>query len=206
MKALSTLFAALLFVTLVGCDSDPNATEEAQPLNMITVTDFAVDPFVGFVNGQPVGSNRFAFYCLTENKEISPADSASTSWDIAVRGTTVLVNGGTSGPGAGAAQVVEGIFEEITMAPSTGWAVDGPNGTAIPTGSGNGWYNYDFAAQTVTPIPGRVLLVKTADGRYAKIRIVSYYKGAPETPTNESEGRYLTFDYVFQPDGSTVLQ
>jgi hypothetical protein len=52
--------------------------------------------------------------------------------------------------------------------------------------------------------PGVVLGVRTADGRYAKMQIVSYYKGGASVPTG-AEGelaRFYTFRYVFQPDGS----
>ena len=150
----------------------------------------------------PVGTGRYTFFSLRESREVASADSATTEWDIALQGTNILINSGTSGPGQGAAQIVDGIFEEILEAPSTDWSVDGETGPAILPGSGIGWYNYNPAAQTVTPIPGRVLHVKTADGKYAKIRIVSYYQGAPETPTAESTARYYTLDYVFQPDGS----
>ena len=48
-------------------------------------------------------------------------------------------------------------------------------------------------------MPGRVLVVRTADGRYAKVSIQSYYKGAPASPTQASESGYYTFRYVFQP-------
>ncbi len=134
------------------------------------------------------------------------ADSASTQWDVAFRGTDILINGGTSGPGNGGAQLLEGIFEDITEAPMGGWAVDGSEGPAIPAGSGTGWYNYNPAAMVVTPFPGKVLLIRTADGLYAKMRIISYYKGAPEVPTIDSEARYVTFEYLLQPDGSRMLQ
>ncbi|WPP50089.1 HmuY family protein [Catalinimonas niigatensis] len=44
-------------------------------------------------------------------------DSASTEWDIAFRRTSVIINGVSSGPGQGAAQVVDGTLEDITEAP-----------------------------------------------------------------------------------------
>lgn len=204
MQALSRLALALVLLAgISACDSDPNNDDDL-PLNATTVTDLAADPAVNVGPTGPVGNGRFTFFSLKDNAVVT--DSASTDWDLGFRGTTIIVNGGVSGPGQGAAQVVTGLFEEITEAPADGWATDTAEGTAIPTGSGNGWYNYDFVAMIVSPIPGRVLLVKTADGKYAKVRIVSYYKGAPETPDTESESRYYTFDYVYQPDGSTTLE
>ena len=74
------------------------------------------------------------------------------------------------------------------------------NGLAIPTGSGNGWYNYNPTTHVISPIAGKVIIVKTNDGKYAKVEILSYYKDAPENPTQESEYRYYTFNYVYQPN------
>ena len=91
-------------------------------------------------------------------------------------------------------------------APENGWIQDSADVHAVPSGSGNGWYNYNFATQVLSPIPGRVIMVRTADGRYAKVSMISYYQGAPDTPSADNTSRFVTFDYVFQPDGSRNLQ
>ena len=191
----------LLGLALTACDStDPLAPEDEPPQTMMA-SDIPADPIVGLSGGRPVGAGIITYYSLRTHSIVG--DSASTAWDIALQGTTIYVNGGSSGPGQGAAQVLTGTFEEITEAPAAGYAADSEGGLAIPTGSGNGWYNYNPANQTVTPIPGRVLVVRAADGQsYAKIRILSYYRGAPAEITSESESRYYTFEYVLQADGS----
>lgn len=127
-----------------------------------------------------------------------------------------MINGGTSGPGQGGAIVLEVPFDEVAEAPTDDQLrVDGvddcPNGVkrAICPGSGNGWYNYDPSTHLIMPIPGRTIVVRTADGRFAKMRILSYYKGAPDPGALNPEAhpsRYYTFEYVFQPDGSRRLQ
>lgn len=153
---------------------------------------------------------HFTFYSLREDRVIPPADSASTAWDLAFRGTTILVNGGASGPGVGGAAVlVDTTFEDVTDAlPADAYAVDrGPDETAIPGGAGSGWYDYDVTTGVVTPRPV-ILAVRTADGRHAKVEVLSYYRGAPEPEAlDPREGfRYYTFRYLFQPDGSTRLE
>jgi len=50
-----------------------------------------------------------------------------------------------------------------------------------------------------------VIFLKTAEGKYAKLEILSYHKGAPAAPIPTSEARHYTFRYVYQPDGSTKL-
>ncbi len=212
---LTAALAVFLTIGLSACDSnepsDDDFTGEAT-----LVTDVAADPGTGRDpnTGQLLGTTgHFTLFSLRENKIVSSgenfsaADSASSAWDIGFKSTTIIVNGGMSGPGQGAAIVVEGAFEEMAMAPETGYKADTAEGFAVPSGSGNGWYNYNPALMVLSPIPGRVIAVRTADGRYAKVRIISYYKGAPDPvdPFTHQE-RFFTFEYVFQPDGSRKLQ
>lgn len=197
------LIALLLLVGLAACDDDPVSSDGGDEVVAQRVTDLPADPFVGFVGGRPVGSGNFTFFSLRENSVVE--DSASTDWDVAFRGTTILVNGGASGPGQGVGQIIDGVFSEIDEAPADGYATDAEGDPALGTGSGQSWYNYNPQTQVVTPIPGRVIVIRTADGLYAKISMVSYYEGNPDTPTAEDEARYLTFDYVLQPDGSRTF-
>jgi hypothetical protein len=126
----------------------------------------------------------------------------------------VIINGGTSGPGQTQAQIVNGIFDEQVEAPADGYKSDAEGMYAI---AGADWYNYTGQAgnpaNAIIAIPGKVIVVKTADGRYAKVEIVSYYYGNPNTTTAEfanmntrPASRYYTFRFIYQPDGSRNLK
>lgn len=137
----------------------------------------------------------YAYFSLSTGKDISADEAKTTKCDLAFSKTTIAVNGGTSGPGHGGAQVLEQPFEMITHAPKDGYKTDGEAGNAIPSGSGNSWYKYDMSVHAILPIADRTIVIKTAEGKFAKIEIISYYKGAPEdVPTEESS--YFTFRYV----------
>jgi hypothetical protein len=58
----------------------------------------------------------------------------------------------------------------------------------------------------ITPIAGRTIVVRTADGKFAKVEILNYYKNAPASPTMTDASRYYTFRFKFQPDGSKNLK
>ena len=60
---------------------------------------------------------------------------------------------------------------------------------------------------TISPIPGKTIVIRTRDNRYAKIEIVSYYFDAPNDPNAmDNESRYYTFNYFFQSEaGNTSL-
>lgn len=141
--------------------------------------------------------------------------TSDTEWDIAFRGTTIAVNGGeVTGTndepernGNAAVAVVDGIFSEVNSIDGLSFVQDVDAAFAIPTGSDNGWYNYNFMTNLVTPIPGKVLVFKTSDGRYAKVEILSYYENAPASPDGFVDAsRYYTFNYVYNPnDGQSGL-
>ncbi len=204
---LRLLFPALcVLVLLTGCDST-NPSDPIEEVVSRVVTNLAADPISGInqQTGAAITTGRFTFFSLRENRIVPNSDSLSGTWDLAFRGTTILVNGGPGRAGQGAAQVVTGAFESLVDAPPSGYRQDTGTTLAIPDSSGAGWYVYNAQANTITPVPGRVLIVRTADGRYAKVDIESYYKDAPAQPGPASESRYYTFRYVFQPDGSRSL-
>lgn len=197
--------AALAFsVILSGCDSN----DENVNLEVVTVRDVPADPPTGRDpnTGDPIGTtDKFTFYSLRENRivlshtEANRADSAGNKWDLAFKGSTILVNGNGVGGGQGGAQMLESAFADVAEAPASGYAANsfGLDSSPVP------WGTYNFQSMTVFPLADRTIVLRTGDGSgYAKVRIVSYYKGAPEVPNpfQDSE-RYFTFEFVLQPDG-----
>ena len=98
-------------------------------------------------------------------------------------------------------------MDEMQIVDTSLLTQDSESGYAIPTGSGNGWYNYDFTTHVISPIAGKILVFRTHDNRYAKVEILSYYLGAPENPDAFTDpSRYYTFNYVYQPnEGATTF-
>ncbi len=200
MKKLNQVLslAVLAVVVFSACKK-----EETEPVPLITETktNLLADP--------TTTGNHFAFFSLERNEEVALADSASNKWDIAFRSTTILTNGGTSGTASGGAFVQRAvIFDTYTEIPQDSSFKTDVNTTpayAIPTGSGNGWYNYDFSTNIISPIPGNILIIRTASGNYAKVEILSYYKDAPVTPSASDIARYYTFRYIYQPDGTKIF-
>jgi hypothetical protein len=208
-----TMIIALTGVIgLFSCKKDNNETVALQSKQ---VSNLQADTIIGVYTsgpaaGQPYGAGKFTFYSLETNTVIANSDSATSKWDIGLRGTTIITNGGNSGPGSGGAFVYVGTFDQLTTIPADSvFRVDNaPTAYAIRTGSGNGWYSYNGATNLVTPIPGRILVIKTASGKYAKIEIQNYYKGGvtPDASASDAEKlskqRYYTFRFIYQPDGA----
>lgn len=127
----------------------------------------------------------------------------SEEWDIGFQRTKVKLNGGISGPGMGSAiMLTETTFEEVTVAPADGYNSDSEETLAIVAQSEKGWYIYTGPpTHWVLPLEDRVFVIKAADGTYAKIRFLGYYKDNE----NKVDSGYATFEYVHQPDGSRNL-
>ena len=200
-KILNISFTILL-LSFISCSNEEEEEQEivvSEPLKSEQVTNFAAPQTGGM--GQPIGGEFSKFDFVTGEKSAS-----ETEWDIAFRGTTICINGGTSTGtadepvrnGNAGAVVVSGTFDSVTTVQGLTFSQDAEGSFAIPTGSDNGWYNYNPQTFTITPIPGKVLVFRTRDGRYAKVEILSYY--LDQDSSNTRGGRYYTFNYVFNPN------
>ena len=204
-----SLVVVMTSVFLFSCSK--STTTVVAPLSATTVKDLPADTIVGITpQGQPFGTGKFTFYSLEKNTIIANSDSATTKWDLAFNGTKILTNSGNSGSGLGGAFIQIGLFEELkSISSDSVFKTDnGPSSYAVTFGSGRGWYTYDPIKNLVTPLAGRVLVIRTASGKYAKVEIIAYYKGgatlAATAPDAEkiSKQRYYTFRYIFQPNGT----
>jgi hypothetical protein len=179
-------------VSFVACEKDkptPTIDQRAYSVttsgNVVTVRNLPGDTIIGVsAQGQPVGAGRYTFFSLESGQWIPNADSNSNRWDLAFAGTIVRVNNLTSGPGSGGGFVFNGSFESLTSVPvdSTFRLDNHPVSYAIPRGSGRAWYTYDGPTNLLTPIPGRTLVIRTANGQRAKVEILNYYRGG-STPS-----------------------
>lgn len=202
-----------LSIALVACTKEEEVI--VVPVSAITVKDLAADTVTGLgLDGRPQSAGTTTYYSLVDNKVIPSTDAASTKWDIAFSSTKILVNGGTSGPGVGGAFVHIGSFDTFTsISADSIFKTDYSNAAsfAITLGSGKAWYTYDGLTTLISPIAGRVLVIRTATGKYAKIEIISYYKGGVTLPASASvndklfKQRYYTFRYAYQPNGSKTF-
>jgi hypothetical protein len=209
MRKLGFTSIILAVVTFfVACEK--NETAPVDTLTSSTINSLPADTIVGMANGQPVGTGKFSFFSIESNSVIASADSNSKKWDIGLRGTTIITNAGNSGPGSGGAFIFKGTFDELkTISPDSTFKVDNaPTSYAIPIGSNKGWYVLDFVTNLLSPIPGRVLVIRTANGKFAKIEILNYYKGGTTPAANatdaekSSKQRFYTFRFAYQSNGS----
>jgi len=85
-------------------------------------------------------------------------------------------------------------FDAVKTVPADGYV---ENESRERNGALAGWYDYGFFSHVLRP-KQHVFAVRTADGRYAKMEILSYYCPG-------SQPGCVTLRYVFQGNGSTTV-
>lgn len=143
----------------------------------------------------------WAYFSFASGDTVDVADAEnSEAWDIGFQRTKVKLNGGISGPGMGSVvMLTETTFEAVTEAPADGYLPDTEDTLAIVPQSEKGWYIYTGPpAHWILPLEDRVFVIKAADGTFAKIHFIGYYKDNE----NKKDSGFVTFEYVHQPDGS----
>ncbi len=225
MKFLNYLFALVIIssfsVAISSCSDDDPA-----PIPVVSTTfsdldadyapfDFSAPPTMG--PPPRIGeTNEFTLFSFASGAIVSTSEIGTSNWDIGFRHSEIIFNSGTSGPGTVMAQVVQGIFDELNEAPEAGYQSDNDPtfvvaSSPLPPGAPAAnfwWQNGGSGSSTiVSPIAGQVIVVKTSQNRYAKMEILSYYKGAPATPNNMTDlDRHYTFRYVYQPNDTRVFE
>ncbi len=144
-------------------------------------------------------------------------------------------NYGYGATGKGGILILTKSFDKVTDVPAdadfkTVSDVTGPD-DAGDYGAGTGWYLYDFNGTRVrdgaysnqhiayalsngltlkngTQLSPRTVVVRTAKGDYAKIRMISCYKDAfsIEKWSRDVPHMYFTFEYVMVPAGSKKFE
>lgn len=123
-------------------------------------------------------------------------DPEGTNWDLAFRRHSIIVNGGPGFTGRGGVLETTVPFDSLTTAPADGYVANRVRGDTVNTVTED-WYEYSWMSHILRPKP-TTYVVRTADGNYAKLELLSYYcLGAI--------AGCVTFRYVYQGDGTNGL-
>ncbi len=124
-------------------------------------------------------------------------DPAPLDWDLAFRRFNIATNGGDGFAGQGGAlDLGEVAFDSVARVPPEGYQESVARRDSVNAALGR-WYDYGFTSHLLMPQP-RVYALRTADGRYVKLEILSYYCPGAQPGC-------VTFRYVYQGAGGTEL-
>jgi len=233
-KLLKFIPVLAFLIVLGSCSkSEPAAVEpepdpvapEAMFNRLITVKNFGEDLPAG---SAPNTAQSPIYYSLEQNKAVTPDYKLTARWDISCSeiyrsfiNCNNTANGfGKGGPGKGGILIVKKKFEDVIDIPSDAEFRKGEKAYGTDDsgafGEGLGWYLYDFDGvikgggaenkkHVCYPIESNTLIVRTAQGNYAKIKIQSIYKDLldPKDWFKDSPTPFFTFQYVIAKAGSS---
>jgi hypothetical protein len=202
MKTIKLFTLLAIFIGFTSCSDDDN-----DPVVLEIESDLVSNLYApqdgGF--GEPISGDFTKFDFST-----GATTTSATDWDIAFRGTSIIINGGMSSgatdepdrTGNAAAYFANSTLAGVTSVNTSLLEQDSVNGAVL-----SDWYTYSGPpTHAINPTAGKIIVLRTRDGKYAKIEILSYYQdGQPNAEYNNY--RYYTFNYVYQPNnGETSFE
>ncbi len=189
----------LLVVTglFIGCTKENNPEIQSQTFEINSTS-----------------STVWKYFSFAKNDTIVVSDPlTSNEWDLAFQRYRVKTNGGESGNGMGSAanSYLKGQagFDALGVVPDTTTFIEDESiEIAIQQGYATyvvnpglyTWFTIELAAQGTQIVPSDyIYIVKTADGKFAKVWFKSYYSAA-------NQSGHVTLQYKYQPDGSKRLE
>jgi hypothetical protein len=141
-------------------------------------------------------TRRWVFFDFSRG---APVDAPTPDgWDLAFRRFDIAVNGGPGLAGRGGAVDLGRVaFDSVPEVPERGYLGARTARDSVSPALER-WYDYGFTSHLLTPKP-RVYAVRTADGRYALFRLLSYYCPGP-TPG------CISFEYIYRGDGERRMR
>ncbi|GIM60976.1 HmuY family protein [Capnocytophaga canis] len=202
MKKMFLLAGILATVMFVSCSKDEKKEEAPATSYQFKSTEKIEAKNIEAGKGRKKGERGTAFedflkFNFSENKIVE-----GDNWDIAFKGTTIIVNGGTpSDPkikitGKGAIYVTDGTLESVTSAEFEKLKQNSLNNFKE-------WATYTgHPTHLIKATPGKILVIRTHDEKFVKLRIDSYYQNkadleseASHLTTKDKDG-YFTFTFI----------
>jgi hypothetical protein len=213
-----TVIFILSLLMLISC-SKKDVAPDASDGTSTMIKDLPGDTAASMATGGTASFKNLYFHFASGTAvTISDADKTTTKWDLAFTGpynSEVYVNyggykynPGFGGEGKGAIIQIDKPYDQVTTAPSPA-GFDAATMTKIgwDAGSGLGWFFYSLDNHIAVPIKNRTFVLRTAEGKFAKLELLNVYKGNPPVVTDLFwPAPYLTFRYFVQADGSSNLK
>ena len=185
----------------VASNPEPQASDTAtyspSPYRPEDVGERLMGPVVYTIDAR--SKEMWMYFDFSRGSVVTVDNPKTDDWDLSIRRHVIRTNGGATNPnGQAALFALEGQdFTAATRAPDEAVFVSDvrdkkrllPYNPVVDK-----WYTYSYTTNVLLPKP-IIYMVRTQDGKYAKMRIVSYYcKG--------NISGCMTIEYVYQGDGS----
>lgn len=208
------LFFGLCALLPGGCSGEATsaATDNNNSTDKADATYKPTTPQLTEVGTQLIGPHIYTvdarskevwmYFDFSRASVVAVQDPKTDDWDLAFRRHAIRSNGGaTNAAGQAALLSLSGQnFEAVKQVPADADFKPDARTTQRPFAFNpvlDRWYNYSYLSNVLVPKPF-VYLLRTQDGKYAKLRILSYY-------CDGNISGCITFEYVYQGNGSLQL-
>ena len=201
MQRLNFLLSVLILL-FISCEKSNN-NDIIMDEDVITFVELNATQYAINQTDTSLTIGKYQKFSFSEGDTVS-----HDNWDVAFSGTTIIVNGGESfsdnQPNRSenaAVYIATGLMSDIRTVDVTKLIQDNFNSPAITNDygfTGMGWCTYSgLPDHIISPIPGKILVFRTHDNKYAKVEILSFY----DNPITSEYGGFYTFNYVYQSTG-----
>jgi hypothetical protein len=151
-------------------------------------------------------AEQWTYFDFSRGSVVEVPHQFGVDWDLAFQRHKILANGGATNPkGRGAILNLGAVaFDAVMEVPAEGYIEDviasiNPDTIVTENLAIKAWYHYNFLTHVLQP-KTNVYAIRTADGKYAKMRLVSYYCDG-----GQASGCF-TIEYAYQGDGSRYFR
>jgi hypothetical protein len=188
---------------LLGCRSEPEppldpALQNLQvsPPSLEEVGERLIGPIIYTIDAR--SPTDWTYFDFSRNSVVTVGERESLDWDLAFRRYKVLSNSGKTNPKGGGGIIDLGSvdFYAVQNAPEEGYVIDtqGKNFLETENQAIRSWYAYSAMTNTLKT-KNHTYIIRTTDGKYAKMRIRHYYCAGHVSGC-------MTIEYVYQGSGS----
>jgi len=173
MKIMRTIQLIILAVLLSACSPDSSTSPPRDP-SLRTEADPEGEGFVTIVEtGDRYSQTRIYFRFDDGGERFPLSPESSTDWDLSFRFAWIEINGGVNGPGGMELLYLDfADYNELSQAPAGDYLTDSEELLAFD--AGQGWYHYTPGTEEWF-INDRLYVLRTVDGRYYKLKIISFF-------------------------------
>lgn len=201
------LMGALAMMSLTACGDDDNGGSDPSD-GVLQTKELTLSRKTSY-------GNDWIYFSLSTGKEVTVSEDSHNSdltWDLAFNRYNIRTNSGLSGNGKGGAYDT-GLtsFDGVTTVPSGATFTTDTEAEITGSFTGDGITTVASTLNSVLaeaiafagPPPSytpnnHVYIVKTADGKYAKLQVLGFYN-------DEGQSGYVNFKFAYQGDGTTNL-
>lgn len=144
---------------------------------------------------------KWVFFDFSEGKSKYDVKWSSLDWDIAFQRVNVLTNSGKTNSAGKVGVIDMGHIDinSVVIAPEDSYYIQDTRSWGVVKNTAiTRWYEYSTRTHHVTS-KGNVYVIRTADGYFAKMKILDFY-------CNDGSSGCITIEYKYQSNGTRNLE